>query len=246
MPVQFRNPFPLLIKFKTLINNPNSSLQSHRFFPHLRFFSSSTSSPAPVNCISSITETVVTTPMTSLMRKLYDLARDRVGVKRDSEFSIATQCRIKYNYVYKLILQTPFVIALTAGNLKSSVFRHYIAQDYYFLLAYKTAYAAFLFSLIFFLYFTFWISYISYVVFRLLWLWIYIMLRLIESFDLSEMLVNTVVFLIYMFRFFVPYDYFYELTVILFILLSFHYLNWLPSLGFLWKSGSLVYRNLIH
>lgn len=59
------------------------------------------------------------------------------------------------------------------------------------------------------------------------------MLRLIESFDLSEMLVNTVVFLIYMFRFFVPYDYFYELTVILFILLSFHYLNWLPSLGFL-------------
>lgn len=145
MLVQFRNPFPLLIKFKTLINNPNSSFQSHRFFPHLRFFSSS---PAPVNCISSITETVVTTPMTTSIRKLHDLVHNGVAEKRDKEFSMSTLCRIKYNYVYKLILQTPFVIALTAGNLKSSVFRHYVAQDFFFLLAYKTAYAAFYFILL--------------------------------------------------------------------------------------------------
>ncbi|GMP68028.1 hypothetical protein CsSME_00027790 [Camellia sinensis var. sinensis] len=52
---------------------------------------------------------------------------------------IARRFWIKFHKEAILALYTPFVVCLASGNLTLHTFRHYIAQDFYFLKAFAQA-----------------------------------------------------------------------------------------------------------
>ncbi|KAG8380397.1 hypothetical protein BUALT_Bualt06G0011100 [Buddleja alternifolia] len=56
------------------------------------------------------------------------------------EEGIARRFWIKFSKEWTRALYSPFVVCLAAGNLKLDTFRHYIAQDVYFLRAFAKAY----------------------------------------------------------------------------------------------------------
>ncbi|XP_023898756.1 bifunctional TH2 protein, mitochondrial isoform X3 [Quercus suber] len=58
----------------------------------------------------------------------------------DSEVGLAKRFWIKFRRESVLALYTPFVLCLASGNLRVETFRHYIAQDVYFLRAFAQAY----------------------------------------------------------------------------------------------------------
>ena len=57
----------------------------------------------------------------------------------DSEVGLAKRSWIKFRRESVLALYTPFVLCLASGNLRVETFRHYIAQDVYFLRAFAQA-----------------------------------------------------------------------------------------------------------
>lgn len=61
----------------------------------------------------------------------------------DDGLGIARKCWIKYKKESTLSLYSPFVVSLASGNLNVDTFRHYIAQDVYFLEAFAKAYEMF-------------------------------------------------------------------------------------------------------
>lgn len=58
----------------------------------------------------------------------------------DDGVGIASKCWIKYRKESTLSLYSPFVVCLASGKLNLDTFRHYIAQDVYFLKAFAQAY----------------------------------------------------------------------------------------------------------
>lgn len=58
----------------------------------------------------------------------------------DDGVGIASKCWIKYRKESTFSLYSPFVVSLASGKLKLDAFRHYIAQDVYFLKAFAQAY----------------------------------------------------------------------------------------------------------
>ncbi|CAI9090967.1 OLC1v1025867C1 [Oldenlandia corymbosa var. corymbosa] len=117
MRLLFKKPLPILINFKTLKFSTPSS------FFNFRSFSSSLKSPGPA-------------PMATAMPKPPPATTTTI----DDGSGIASKCWIKYKKESTLSLYSPFVVALASGTLNLDTFRHYIAQDVYFLKAFAQAY----------------------------------------------------------------------------------------------------------
>lgn len=93
-----------------------------------------------MNCSFGNREIVTTTPMATANPKPPSLLPSCSTSPIDDVVGIARKCLVKYRPQYTLFLYTPFVMALAAGNLKLETFRHYVAQDVYFLKAYVEAF----------------------------------------------------------------------------------------------------------
>ncbi|KAF8394222.1 hypothetical protein HHK36_020429 [Tetracentron sinense] len=65
---------------------------------------------------------------------------DMIGVAVGPEEGLARRCWIKFRNELVFSMFTPFVICLASGNLKIESFGHFIAQDVFFLRAFKQAY----------------------------------------------------------------------------------------------------------
>lgn len=57
----------------------------------------------------------------------------------ESEVALAKKLWIKFRKESLFAMFTPFAVGLASGNLKVDTFRHYLAQDVYFLKAFAQA-----------------------------------------------------------------------------------------------------------
>ncbi|XP_027088982.1 bifunctional TH2 protein, mitochondrial isoform X2 [Coffea arabica] len=134
MRLLFQKPAPQI-----LIRNLNT-LSNLPFFNSNSFFKSSVSSLSlsgpdfsrrrriSSSCPMATVSTPKPPPATTTTTKIDD------GV------GIASKCWIKYRKESTLSLYSPFVVSLASGKLNVDAFRHYIAQDVYFLKAFAQAY----------------------------------------------------------------------------------------------------------